>query len=75
MVSKEPQAPSKIPMCEAPILPAPLIHPSAWKWNSAKFECRIVHKTPSERRENGVLGHLRGVGELHVVVVHKDPRM
>jgi hypothetical protein len=31
MVSKEPHAPSELPMCEAPILPSPLIHPSAWK--------------------------------------------
>ena len=36
MVSKESQAPSEVLMCEAPILPSPLIHPSAWKENSAK---------------------------------------
>jgi hypothetical protein len=31
MVSKEPHAPSEVPMCEAPIPLSPLIHPSAWK--------------------------------------------
>jgi hypothetical protein len=30
-----------------------LIHPSAWKKNSQKFTCRIVHRSPSERREDG----------------------
>src|SRR5215203_1894227 len=28
--------PSEVPMCKAPILPFRLIHPSAWKVNSAK---------------------------------------
>jgi hypothetical protein len=37
MVSKEPHALSEIPMCEAPIVPYPLIHPSAWKWDSRNF--------------------------------------
>jgi hypothetical protein len=37
MVSKEPQAPSEVPMCEAPILLSPLIHPSAWNRYSANF--------------------------------------
>jgi hypothetical protein len=37
MVSKEPHALSEVPMCEAPIVPYPLIHPSAWKINSANF--------------------------------------
>src|SRR5215213_5405851 len=26
-----------------------LIHRSAWKWNSRKFRCRILHGCPSER--------------------------
>ena len=30
-----------------------LIHLSAWKWNSPKFVCRIVHRTPSERPQDG----------------------
>jgi hypothetical protein len=30
MVSKEPHAPSEVPMCEAPILPYASIQPSAW---------------------------------------------
>jgi hypothetical protein len=37
MVSKEPHAPSEVPICEASILLSPLIHPSAWKKNSANF--------------------------------------
>src|SRR5215207_795707 len=28
------------------------IHRSAWKWNSAKFVCRILHRTPSQKGEN-----------------------
>jgi hypothetical protein len=28
------------------------IHRSAWKGNSAKSVCRIVHRTPSQRRKN-----------------------
>jgi hypothetical protein len=27
----------------------------------------IVHRSPSERREDGVLGHLRGVGEIYML--------
>jgi hypothetical protein len=40
MVSKETQVPSELPMCEAPILPSPLIHRSAWNINSANFAFR-----------------------------------
>jgi hypothetical protein len=38
----------------APALPAlALIHPSAWNMNSPKFIYRIVHRSPSQRREDG----------------------
>ena len=36
-----------------PALLYTLIHPSAWKGNSRKFTCRIVHITLSEKREDG----------------------
>jgi hypothetical protein len=29
------------------------IHRSAWKGNSQKFECTIVHRSPFQRREDG----------------------
>jgi hypothetical protein len=29
------------------------IHPIAWKGNSAKYVCRILHRSCSERREDG----------------------
>ena len=34
-------------------MPNGLIHPSAWKGNSRKFTCRIVHKRPSESCKDG----------------------
>ena len=51
-----------------------LIHPRSCKVRSAKFACRIVHRSHSEMR-----GWLLGPctlreGDLHVVLVHKDPR-
>jgi hypothetical protein len=33
-----------------------LIHRSAWNKNSRKFRFRIVHRSPSERREDGFCG-------------------
>jgi hypothetical protein len=44
-----------------------LIHPIAWKANSRKFICTIVHKTPSQRREGGFLGHSCSVGEVYML--------
>jgi hypothetical protein len=44
MVSKETQAPNELPMCEAPIFPSPLIHPSAWNGHSRKF-VTLAHRT------------------------------
>src|SRR5215208_3846624 len=29
------------------------IHPSSWNRNSRKFRCRILHRSRSERREDG----------------------
>ena len=44
-----------------------LIHRSAWKWNSPKFICRIAHRSPSERREDGFLGPPRHVSEIYIL--------
>jgi hypothetical protein len=33
-----------------------LIHRRAWKGNSPKFTCRIVHRTPSSSREDALKG-------------------
>ena len=30
----------------------PSIHPSAWKWNSPKFACRILHSTAPKGSES-----------------------
>src|SRR5215203_2284745 len=38
---------------ESAHLPRGLIHPRAWKGNSAKFVCRILHRTPSQGLEDG----------------------
>jgi hypothetical protein len=35
--------------------------------NSAKFICRIVHRSPSERREDGFLGPPRHVSEIYIL--------
>jgi hypothetical protein len=44
-----------------------LIHPSAWKGNSAKFACTILHRSPSEKREDGFLGHSRRVRKIYIL--------
>src|SRR5436190_411791 len=44
------------------------------KGSSRKFTCRILHKTSSESREDGVLSHSRRASRDYMfVVVHKDP--
>jgi hypothetical protein len=43
------------------------IQRSAWKGNSAKFACRIVHKTPHQSCEDGFFGYLRRAGEDYML--------
>ena len=45
-----------------------LIHWGAWKVNSRKFICRIVHRTPSPRRENTFLGHSGSLGGNYMLL-------
>jgi hypothetical protein len=44
-----------------------LIHSSAWKGNSRKFGCTILHRSPSGSREGGFWGHLRHVCEAYML--------
>jgi hypothetical protein len=46
--------------------PLTLIHRSAWKKNSAKFGFTILHRYPSERRQDGFLSYSRCLSELAV---------
>src|SRR5215204_5136356 len=51
------------------------IHPSAWKWNSAKFACRISHETASEcPRKPRIPAPTAGCRTQHVVLPHKDAK-
>jgi hypothetical protein len=42
------------PGYDAPVLFLAFMHSSAWKGNSQKFICRILHISPSESREDGL---------------------
>ena len=44
-----------------------LIHRSAWNRNSAKFGFRILHRSPSKRREGGFLGPPRRMSEIYML--------
>src|SRR5215208_6986051 len=44
-----------------------LIHPSSWNRNSPKFRCRIVHRSPSERHEDGFQGPSRRGAEVYIL--------
>jgi hypothetical protein len=44
---------SMMPPGEVGRIDQKIIHRSAWKGCSAKFGCRIMHRSPSEDRENG----------------------
>jgi hypothetical protein len=45
----------------------PLFTEVPGKMNSRKFGCRILHRSPSERRECGFLGPSRRVAEVYIL--------
>ena len=76
MVSKVLPAPSEVLMCEASILPYASIQRSAWKVNSQKFVCRMLHiPVPIGSETANSPGLSTGSQALHVLVAHKDPRV
>ena len=63
--------PFRVSAAGATAMPRPfsfaLIHRSAWKGNSQKFPSRILHRSPSESREDGFWGHSRSVRGIYIL--------